>query len=113
MISGLYDATTQVPNQYSTAYYGEDPAILAEARHIAGLVDSPLPLLFSVNEFDPRDFQDQAAQLSQAWHQRHGRMAPLEFLFGHNHLSPAQAIGSSVDDLGPRIARFIAAFSPP
>ena len=32
---------------------------------------------------------------------------------GHNHLSPAQCIGSSEDDLGPRIARFIAAASPP
>jgi arylformamidase len=113
MISGIYDATTQPPNQFSTAYYGEDPAIQAEARNITGLVESPLPMLFSVSEFDPRDFQNQAAQLSQAWHQRHGRMPPLEFLFGHNHLSPAQSIGSTVDDLGPRIERFIAAFSPP
>jgi hypothetical protein len=39
-------------------------------------------------------------------------MPPLEYLFGHNHLSPAQAIGSVEDDLGPRITRFIAAFSP-
>jgi hypothetical protein len=52
-------------------------------------------------------------QLSSAWHRRHGRIAPLEFLFGHNHLSPAQAIGSSVDSFGPRVARFIAAFNPP
>jgi acetyl esterase/lipase len=113
LVSGIYDAMTQPPNQFSAAYYGEDPAVRAEARLIEGLVDSPLPLLFSVSEFDPRDFQDQAAQLSTAWHQRHGRMAPLEFLFGHNHLSPAQAIGSGVDSFGPRIARFIAAFNPP
>jgi arylformamidase len=113
MVSGIYDATTQPSDQFSKAYYGEDPAVLAEARHIAGLVESPLPLLFSVSEFDPRDFQDQAAQLVQAWHLRHGRMPPLEFLFGHNHLSPAQSIGSAVDDLGPRIARFVASFSPP
>ncbi len=113
LISGSYDATTQPRNQYSTAYYGEDPAVRAEARSIAGLVSSRLPLLFSVSEFDPRDFNDQAAQLSQAWHQQHGRLPPLEFLFGHNHLSPAQSIGSAVDDLGPRIARFIAAFNPP
>jgi triacylglycerol lipase len=113
MISGLYDVTTQPPNQFSAAYYGEDPAVCAEARNVMGLVESPLPLLFSVSEFDPRDFQDQAAQLSQAWHQRHGRLPPLEYLSGHNHLSPGQSIGSTVDDLGPRIAQFIAVFNPP
>jgi len=113
LISGIYDALTQPPNQFSAAYYGEDPAVRAEASHLAGLVNSKLPLLFSVSEFDPRDFHDQAAQLSSAWHRQHGRVPPLEFLFGHNHLSPVQAIGSTVDDLGPRIARFIAAFNPP
>jgi acetyl esterase/lipase len=112
MISGIYDAVTQPPNQFSAAYYGEDHALCAEARHVAGLVESPLPMLFSVSELDPPDFSGQAAQLSQAWHERHGRMPPMEFLFGHNHLSPAQCIGSTMDDLGPRIARFIAAFSP-
>jgi triacylglycerol lipase len=113
LVSGIYDSTTQPPNPFSAAYYGEDPAVRAEARFIDGLVDSRLPLLFSVSEFDPEDFQDQAVQLSSAWHRRHGRIAPLEFLFGHNHLSPAQAIGSSVDSFGPRVARFIAAFNPP
>ena len=44
---------------------------------------------------------------------RHGIAAkgvypPMEYMAGHNHLSPAQCIGSSEDDLGPRIARFIA-----
>jgi triacylglycerol lipase len=112
LISGIYDALLQPPNQFSAAYYGEDSAVCAQARHIAGLVACGLPLLFSVSEFDPRDFHDQAVQLTQAWHQHHHCMPPLEFLFGHNHLSPAQAIGSAVDDLGPRIARFIAAFRP-
>jgi arylformamidase len=112
MISGIYDAQTQPPNPFSAAYYGEDPAVRAQARHIAALVANPLPQMYSVSELDPLDFHHQAAQLSQAWHQQHQRMPPLEYLFGHNHLSPAQAIGSVEDDLGPRITRFIAAFSP-
>jgi triacylglycerol lipase len=113
MVSGVYDATTQPPNRFSAAYYGEDTAVLMEARHTAGLLASDLPLLFSVSEFDPGEFQDQAVQLTQAWHQARSCYPPLEYLAGHNHLSPAQAIGSVDDDLGPRIARFVAGVSRP
>jgi triacylglycerol lipase len=109
MVSGVYDPTTQAPNPFSGAYYGEDPATRAAARLTAGLLASPVPLLFTVSEFDARDFQDQAARLAQAWHQAKGRYPPLEYLAGHNHLSPAQAIGSAEDDLGPRIASFVTA----
>jgi acetyl esterase/lipase len=112
MISGIYDPTTQPPNQFSAAYYGETPAALVEACCTAGLVASNLPLLFSVSEFDPREFQDQAVQLTQAWHQRKGSYPPLEYLAGHNHLSPAQAIGSAENDIGPRIEKFIAVNRP-
>ena len=111
MVSGIYDPVTQPANQFSTAYYGDDPATKVAARCTAGLLASPVPLLFTVSELDPRDFQDQAAQLAQAWHQHKGTYAPLEYLAGHNHLSPAQAIGSSEDDLGPRVARFVAVLS--
>jgi triacylglycerol lipase len=109
MVSGVYDPTTPAPNPFSAAYYGEDPATRSAARLTAGLLASPVPLLFTVSEFDARDFQDQAAQLTQAWHQDKGVYPPLEFLAGHNHLSPAQAIGSAEDDLGPRIASFVSA----
>jgi triacylglycerol lipase len=73
-----------------------------------GLLASSVPLLFSVSEFDPREFQDQAAQLAQAWHQRKVLYPPMEYLAGHNHLSPAQSIGSAQDGLARRIASFIA-----
>ncbi len=56
-----------------------------------------MPLLFTVSEFDPRDFHDQAAKLTQAWHQRKGSYPPLDFLAGHNHL-----VASAVDRLQRR-----------
>jgi triacylglycerol lipase len=108
MISGIYDPTTQPPNPFGVAYYGDSPATLADARCTAGLLATPVPLLFSVSEFDPHDFQSQAAQLAAAWHVSKNVYPPLEYLAGHNHLSPAQCIGSIEDDLGPRIAGFIA-----
>lgn len=107
LVSGVYDATTQKPSQFSTAYYGDASVTLAEARHNAGLIASGVPLLFTVSELDPREFQDQAMQLAREWHEAKGTFPPLEYLAGHNHLSPAQAIGSTEDDLGPRIARLV------
>ncbi len=75
------------------------------------MLASPLPLLFTTSEFDPRDFQDQTMQLAQAWFQHKGRYPPLEYLAGHNHLSPAQSLGSAEDQLSSRIADFVALIS--
>ena len=111
LISGIYDALTQPGNHFSDAYYGEGAGLRSEARCIEGLVASPVPLLFSVSEFDPPDFQDQALQLAQAWHQQKGCYPPLEYLAGHNHLSPAQTIGSAEGQMAARIAEFIAVIS--
>jgi acetyl esterase/lipase len=112
MVSGIYDPTTQPPNPSRTAYYGEEPQLHKEASCIAGLLASEVALLFSVSELDPDDFQNQAAQVTRAWHQNKGRYPPMEYLAGHNHLTPAQAIGSIEDDLGPRVAAFIATYRP-
>lgn len=108
LTSGIYDPVTQPPSQFNLAYYGDAPSTLAQARCTEGLLATKVPLLFSVSEMDPKDFQDQAAQIAVAWHRAKGTYAPMEYMAGHNHLSPAQCIGSSEDDLGPRIARFIA-----
>jgi arylformamidase len=107
MISCIFDPVAQPANPFAAAYYGDDPATLVEARCTAGLIASPVPMLFSVSEFDARDFQDQAATLVADWHRARGSYPAMEFLHGHNHLTPAQAIGSSADDLGPRVAAFI------
>lgn len=113
LVSGVYDPAAQPQNPFSAAYFGEDRTVLAAASSTAGLLASDLPLLFTVSEFDPRDFHDQAAQLTQAWHQHKGSYPPLEFLAGHNHLSPAQSIGSSAGDLDARLANFIATVTQP
>lgn len=111
MISGIYDATTQPPDQFSDAYYGAGPERRGQARCIDGLVAAKIPLLFTVSEFDPRDFQQQAMQLAQSWQQGRGSYPPLEFLAGHNHLSPAQTLGSAEDQFAARVKDFVAVIS--
>jgi arylformamidase len=113
LISGVLDLSSQPPNQYTAAYFGGNAAAVAEAATINGLVASAVPLLFTVSEFDPPDFQAQAMQLAQAWHQEKGCYPPMVYLAGHNHISPAQSIGSSEDYVESYIADFVAAISGP
>lgn len=109
MTSGIYDPTTQPPNQFSLR-------VLRRFRRDAGREGSL--------HGGPAGHESPAA----VQHQRNGSEGlpgpgfadlhgvasakgvypPLEYMAGHNHLTPAQCIGSSEDDLGPRIARFIA-----
>ena len=111
LISGILDLSTQPANQYTEAYFGGDTAAIAEAATINGLVASPVPLLFTLSEFDPPDFQDQAMQLAQAWHQKKRSYPPVVYLAGHNHISPAQSIGSSEDHLARYIKDFVLSVS--
>jgi arylformamidase len=108
LISGVLDPSSQPANPFSAAYFGENPGTPADADSIAGLVVTDIPLLFTVSEFDPRDFQDQAASLVRAWHAQKGTYPPMVYLAGHNHISPAQSIGTSEDQLARHIADFVA-----
>jgi arylformamidase len=107
LISGVLDPSSQPANPFSAAYFGENPGAPADADSIAGLVATDIPLLFTVSEFDPRDFQEQAAGLALAWHQQKGAYPPMMYLAGHNHISPAQSIGTTEDQLARHIATFV------
>ena len=73
----------------------------------AGLINSEIPLLFTVCEFDPRDFQVAAARLAGEWGAAKGEFAPVQRLLGHNHLSPAVSIGSPETEVEDLIADFV------
>jgi triacylglycerol lipase len=109
LISAIYDPPSKPQNPFDKAYYGEDPQTLAAASVQQGLIDSDIPLLATVSEFDPVDFQKQAAALVGAWGAARGVYPRMLRLDGHNHLSPAISIGGSADALGPVILDFIAA----
>jgi len=108
MISGLYDIARAERNQFQAAYYGPDEAGYAARSSLAGVVRGAVPCLFSVSEYDPEDFQRQAAWLVDAHVAGHGRWPEMHWLAGHNHLSSVSQIGSPHDTLGPIILDFIA-----
>ncbi|WP_308492734.1 alpha/beta hydrolase [Microbacterium terrisoli] len=107
LVSCLYDVSRASHQDTHRAYWGEDTAGWAEFATLPGLLETDLPLLLTVAEFDEPEFQDHAAQFVTAWHARHGTYAPMHRLYGQNHLTPVYAIGSRWDVLGPLLTGFI------
>ncbi len=108
MLSGLYDVPSAARNPYQDAYFGTDPARFAAQSSIDGLATTSVPCLFTVSENDPADFQRQAALLVTRRVAAKGKWPDFHWLEGHNHISPVHQIHSSVDELGPVLARFVA-----
>lgn len=107
MLSGIYDTTTCEPNQFAEAYYGADRKGWGPASCMAGLLNSTVPMQFSVTEFDPADFQRQAAQVVRQWIEAKGTYPEMHYLAGHNHLSPAVSIGSDEREVERMVAGFV------
>lgn len=107
LMSGIYDTYTAEPNGFAEAYYGEDRKGWGPASCMAGMLNSDIPMQFSVAEFDPDDFHRQAAQVVTQWTQAHSRLPELHFLTGHNHLSPALSVGSDQTEVEQMLADFV------
>ncbi|KRA80495.1 alpha/beta hydrolase [Altererythrobacter sp. Root672] len=107
LMSGIYDTVSATPNQFHVAYYGGDPKAWGPASCMAGLINTEIPLMVTVSEFDPEDFQRQAAQFVGAWGVAHAAYPEMHYLAGHNHLSPAQSIGTELKSIGRMVAGFV------
>lgn len=113
MMSGIYDTLNTTPNDFHRAYYGEERAQWGPASMQAGLINSDIPLLFTVSELDPEDFQKAAARLVGEWGAAKGAFAPVYLLAGHNHLSPATSLGSPHREVEELIAGFVSRVTAP
>jgi acetyl esterase/lipase len=107
LMSGVYDTVTCEPNSFAEAYYGPDHAAWVPASCMPGLLATEIPVQFSVAEFDPADFQRQAAQVVSDWTKARGRYPEMHLLSGHNHLSPALSIGSDHTEIERMVAAFV------
>ncbi len=110
LISGIYDVASATPNEFQKAYYGDDPFVLPPTSTMAALTVTKTPLLVAVSEYDPADFQLQAADFAARFTATHKAFPRLHWLHGHNHLSPVLEIGAPESDLERHIRDFIAAF---
>lgn len=104
LISGIYTARPAVPGDPPHPYYGTPDPVQAS---LPGLVESHVPLLFTVAERDPGRFQAAFAEVVDAWLARHGTVPNVVWVDGHNHMSCIGSLGVDEAALGVPLARFI------
>ena len=103
----FYDTLAVTPNDNHRAYYGADPAAYTAANCMPGLLETQVPLCFTVSEFDPAAFQQEAARLVGAWGAAKGAYPEMHYLVGHNHLTPTQSMGTPEKDVEVLVAEFV------
>lgn len=117
LVSGVYNAGLELraraqfgiatPDPRNEAYFGPDLECHA-AMSTIDLVDAPpMPLLISYAELDPPQMQVQAGELFARLVARHGYVAQLNVVAGHNHLTQVYAINTDDDILAARLLAFV------
>lgn len=112
LVSGLYDYTMPMVglsypgNGEAAGYFGEDPAKIAEATPIGGLMRSAAPMLIVTAELDPELFHDQARQLVQGLCTL-GHCPAIANLRGHNHSSEMMSVNTADASLTSVVLRFL------
>ena len=106
LLSGIYDVTFGgAPS--APAYYGEDASGHAAKSSLPGLLESTIPVMFVVTEFDPEPFERQAMRVLEKWTERHGAWPFFLRLMGHNHLTSTFHLNTDDDYLGVQMLRFM------
>ena len=104
MLSGVY---VFVGAAAPHPYLGADEKVFAERSSLSGLLESPIPLLFGIAEFEPMMFEQQAELVIHAWMVRHGRWPNLIRMMGHNHLTATLHLNTDDDYLGRQMQVFM------
>ena len=89
------------------SYLGDDETVWSKASSVKGVVESGVPLMVAVAEFDPPDFQKQAAYLIAAYAEKHGRWPRVAQAVGHNHLTLTMHLNSADTRLGDQVEAFV------
>ena len=107
LLSAVYDFVTMPSSEKEQAYLGDDESLYYERSSLEGLLDTDIPLLVTMAEYDPPAFQAQTLQFLNAWQGKHGDLPWYVHLLGQNHLSVALFLGLEGDLLGAPLKRFV------
>ncbi|MGO2111018.1 MAG: alpha/beta hydrolase [Pseudoclavibacter sp.] len=108
LVSCMYDVASAKDLPMHRAYWGDDLGAWAAKGSIDTVLETEVPLLLAVAEWDDEQFHQSAAALVAAWHERRGTFAPIVTLPSHNHLSTVYAVGTPHDRLMSLVEPFIA-----
>jgi acetyl esterase/lipase len=114
IVSGTFEVTPNervAPDeilfaQHEKSYFGYEPSIYPEQSSTAGLLSTPIPLLFVNPEFDMGFFHRHAAELRSAF-QRAERECRFVVLPAENHMSQIFSINTQDEGLSGAIGQFM------
>ncbi len=106
LISGMFEPNMKI-------YYGDDTSRWPGMSAFPGLFAAKLPLLVTLAENDPPEFERQAMTVVSTLYERDKRFPWFQRLWGHNHISAMLHMGLEPgDQLGDLILDFIATECP-
>ncbi|GGA66530.1 hypothetical protein GCM10011490_16470 [Pseudoclavibacter endophyticus] len=112
LVSCMYDVGAAKDLPMHRAYWGDDRSAWETRGSLDTVVETDVPLLLAVAEWDDEQFQHSAAALVASWYARRGTFPPLVALPSHNHLSTVYAVGTPHDRLMPLVDAFVAERTP-
>jgi acetyl esterase/lipase len=105
--SGGYDFTKDEQSEGRIAYFGSDPALLAQRSAVAGLIKTQIPFMINSAELDPPPIAAQSALLKDALcKSEHGCVRSI-VLPKHSHMSESYSINTADTQLSDQILEFI------
>ena len=107
LLSAVYDFVTMPSTDKEQAYLGTDESLYAERSSLHGLTKTKLPLLVTMAQYDPPEFQAQTLQFLQAYHNQRRDLPAFIFLLRQNHFTSAMCLGLQGDMLAPELLLFL------
>jgi len=95
------------PSPMEPAYLGTDRSLYPGYSSLAGLALTDVPLLVTLAEFDPPQFEQQALALLVAVQRSKGSLPRFVHAVGQNHFSVALYLGLAGDLVASQIKSFI------
>jgi acetyl esterase/lipase len=105
--SGGYDFTKDEQSEGRIAYFGSDPALLAQRSALAGLIKTKIPFMMSSAELDPPPIAAQSALLKDALCKSERGCVRSIVLPKHSHMSESYSINTPDHQLSDQILEFI------
>ena len=111
LLSGIYNFAVMPPSPMEPAYLGTDRSVYPARSSLQALAQSEVPMMISLTEFDPPQFERQTLDLLSAIQTAKGHMPAFVYAIGQNHLSVALFLGLPGDLVAPQLKSFIAGHS--
>ncbi len=106
LVSAFYDFDKLNATQTFFQYHGNDRAQYVARSPLKGLMESKVPMLFAVAQYDTPDFNKQADLLKDAFCKA-GRCPRFVMLTGHSHMSEIYSVNTADTGLTQEILALV------